>query len=108
MNSFVRSIVCLSISLLTLSAEAASETNKTITCLGAQASSAYVCVTPALTLSCPYNLLSIPDLNTAAGRTAYATLLSALATGKPLSRIDYYPNPSQGNRCDIYIVEVQP
>jgi len=86
---------------------AVSESNKTIIALGSQGNMAYVSLSPALTTSCPYNILYVADLNTAAGKATYATLLTAYTSGGALGRIDYYPNAAQGNRCDIYIVEVQ-
>ena len=89
-------------------AASATDLNKTITRLGAQSGFAYFVVSPALTIAggCSGgDIVYIADLSTAAGKSYYATLLTAYSQGKPISRVDY-GNSAPGGLCLITLLEV--
>ena len=83
------------------------DTNKTIVKIGTQAGTAYLSLSPALTIAggCLFDLVYISDLSTPSGKAFYATLLTAYSQGKPLSRVDY-ANAASGQQCFITLVEV--
>ena len=103
-------------SLVSLSANnafaaSAVDTNRTIVKIGTQNGSAYIAVSPALSIAggCLFDIVYISgtsDLTTAAGKAYYATLLTAYSQGKPISRLDY-ANASSGNQCFVSLIEVQ-
>ena len=109
MKKLISIAASLLISLLASPAFAASATdnNKTIVKIGAQFGSAYIAFSPALTIAggCLFDIVYIADLSTAAGKSYYATLLTAYSQGKPISRVDY-GNTSTGGQCFVTLVEV--
>ena len=92
-------------------AVSAVDTNRTIVKIGTQNGSAYIAVSPALSIAggCLFDIVYISgasDLTSAAGKAYYATLLTAYSQGKPISRLDYF-NASSGNQCFVSLIEVQ-
>ena len=88
---------------------AATDTNKAITRIGTQIGTAYIALSPQLTIGasqfCLGDLIYIPDLSTAVNKAYYATLLTAYSQGKPLSRVDYYNN-GFNTQCYLTLIEV--
>ena len=98
----------ISLSVNSVFAASATDLNKTIVKLGAQSGFAYILVSPALTIAggCQGgDIVYISDLSTAAGKSYYATLLTAYSQGKPISRVDY-ANSAAGGVCLISLLEV--
>lgn len=92
-------------------AVSAVDTTRTIVKIGTQNGSAYIAVSPALSITggCLFDIVYISgasDLTTAAGKAYYATLLTAYSQGKPISRLDYF-NASSGGQCFVSLIEVQ-
>lgn len=89
-------------------AVSATDLNRTIVKLGAQSGFAYIQVTPALSIAggCQGgDFVYVADLSTAAGKSYYATLLTAYSQGKPISRVDY-ANSAAGGVCIMSLLEV--
>lgn len=109
MKKLISVAAALLISLLASPAFAANaiDNNKTIVKIGAQFGSAYIAFSPALTIAggCLFDIVYIADLSTAAGKSYYATLLTAYSQGKPISRVDY-GNAGTGQQCFVTLVEV--
>ena len=84
------------------------DNNRTIVKIGAQFGSAYIAFSPALSIAggCLFDIVYIQDLSTAAGKSYYATLLTAYSQGKPVARVDY-ANSTAGGQCFMTLVEVQ-
>ena len=110
MKKLISIAAAMLISLFGSQAFAASGTdlNRTIVKIGAQFGSAYIAFSPALSIvgGCLFDIVYIQDLSTAAGKSYYATLLTAYSQGKPVSRVDY-SNSSTGGQCFMTLVEVQ-
>jgi hypothetical protein len=106
MKKLIALVLCI---LASLSASAATETNKTINAMGVQIGSAnsiaYVYVSPALAVNCLYGILYIQDLSTPGGTALLSMLQKAYSLSKPLSRIDYAQDSSSG-MCFINLIEV--
>lgn len=83
---------------------AASDSNKTVQSAGVQSPNAYFRVNEALSVSCSFNVLYIGDLSAPGARAMYATVLSAQATGRPLTTIAYNVAPT--GECTVTQVEV--
>ena len=102
--------VALLVSLSAASAFAATDFNKTIVKIGAQGTVAYIQLSPALTIgpagTCQFDIIYVADTTTASGKAYYATLLTAYAQGKPLSRVDYVNVGDPGTVCNMTLVEV--
>ncbi len=95
-------ITCLMISF---SAAATTDRNMTIGTTGVQGGSAYITLSPALSGTCLYSVLYLANIETSAGaRAMFATLLTAISSGKPLARVDYAPDAS--GLCFISLLEV--
>lgn len=89
------------------SAFATSESSKTIQQVGVQSNGpGYVIFNEPLTVGCSYTLVYLPDLSTSSGKAMLAALLSAQASGKGVSRIDY--TQAADSTCTATIVSVGP
>lgn len=105
MKRFLKMLAVMSLALPAVSmAATVTDTNRTISKIGAQGNVAYIYVTPATTTTCLYGVLYIADTSTSSGKALYATLLSAQSQDKPLTRIDY---AVQGDgTCNISLLEM--
>lgn len=54
------------------------------------------------TATCPYGVVYI-DLTNEAGRVKMAIAITAKASGRPISRLDYV---NDGSRCWVYLLEI--
>lgn len=96
-----RGLACISALALPVPACATTQSNMALVHLGAQGNLAYVNFTTILTDTCSWGNLYM-DLATDAGRAAYSMLLTARASGKALSRVDYH---SSAGTCFVDLVE---
>lgn len=106
----MKKLITLAVSLLiSFSANATSDLNRSITSIGVQGVMAYLVLNPAPTnASCAYGLVYLngsSDLSTSSGKALYATLLSAYSQGKVLERVDYAPDATVG-MCVISLIQV--
>lgn len=87
----MKKLMALVASLLLFSSSAwsVSDTNRTIATFGTQNGVAFVTLSPAQSGTCLYNVLYLNGLDTTAGKTMYAALLTAVSADKTLTRIDY-------------------
>ncbi len=106
MKKLIAFVVCI---LVSFSASAVTETNKTINAMGVQIGGgnaiAYVYVSPAPTVNCLFGILHIQDLSTPGGTALLSMLQKAYSLSKPLSRIDYAQDSTTG-MCFISLIEV--
>jgi len=106
MKKLIAFVLCV---LVSFSASAATETNKTVNAMGVQIGSgnsiAYVYVSPAPALSCLGGILYIADLSTPGGTALLSMLQKAFALSKPLSRVDYFQDSAAG-LCVVTLIEV--
>lgn len=79
----------LSFLLISASANAVTDTGRTVATFGTQAGIAFITVSPVQSGTCLYNVLYLSGLDTTAGKTMYAALLTAVSADKTLTRIDY-------------------
>lgn len=102
-------LTALLLTLISTSAFAITDDyNKTVDRLGTQGAStgaAYFSVKEGLSLDCPYGVVYV-DITTYFGRTAFASLLAAKSSGRPLSWIQYPPT-GVGGVCMLAVVEVK-
>lgn len=89
--------------LLSSSAWAATDTGRTIATFGTQNGVAFLTLSPVQSGTCLYNVLYLTGLDTTAGKTMYAALLTAVSADKTLSRIDYAAG-SDGT-CSVSLVQ---
>lgn len=102
MKKLVAFITCLMISF---SAAATTDRNMTVVTTGVQGGSSYITLSPALSGTCLYGVLYLSNMETSPfARAMYATLLTAVSSGKPLARVDYAPDAS--GVCFISLLEV--
>ena len=110
MKKLIAAVFASVVALSASSAFAATDFNKTITKIGAQNGVAYISVSPALTIgaagTCQFDIVYVADISTPAGKSYFATLLTAYSQGKPLSRIDYFNVGAAGTTCNLNLVEV--
>lgn len=104
MKAMRKVIVALTTTLLAGQALAVSDSNKTVQSAGVQSPNAYFRVNEALSANCNFNVIYIGDLSTPGARAMYATVLSAQATGKPLTTVAY--NVASTGECTATQVEV--
>jgi hypothetical protein len=107
MKTWIAFVLCL---LASFSASAVTETNKTIVSMGVQdtgfgVSQAYVILSPAPTTNCLYGIAYIRDLSTAGGTALLSMLQKGYSLSKPLSRIDYSLDSTNG-QCFISLIEL--
>jgi propanediol dehydratase small subunit len=79
------------------------ETNKTIDRIGVSGNLAYFTTIEGLAVPCASAAMQI-DLGTPAGRALYATVLTAKATNRKLSRIDFSVDAGTG-ACIVTLAE---
>ena len=110
MKKLIAVVISFLVSLSASSVFAATDFNKTIVKIGAQNGVAYISVSPALTIgasgTCAFDIIYVADISTPAGKSYFATLLTAYSQGKPLSRIDYFNVGAAGTICVLNLVEV--
>lgn len=82
------------------------DTNKTINRVGVQFNSVYFGVTEGFGTDCLFENVYV-DGATEQGKLSYSLLLTAQASGKKLSRIDYH-QPAPGEACTLHLVEISP
>ena len=111
MKTWIAFVLCF---LASFSANAVTETNKTIVSMGVQdtasggasgVAQAYVILSPALATNCLYGIVYIKDVSTAGGTALLSMLQRAYSLSKPLSRVDYSQD-SAGGQCFISLIEV--
>ena len=106
MKKLIAFVLCI---LVSFSASAVTETNKTISAMGVQIgggnSIAYVYLSPAPATNCLFGLVYIQDLSTPGGTALLSMLQRAYSLSKPLSRIDYAQDSVSGF-CYISLIEV--
>ena len=115
MKIWIASALCF---LASFSANAVTETNKTILSMGVQdtvvsgapglppaVTQAYAILSPPPTGNCLYNVVYIRDLSTAGGTALLSMLQAAYTQSKPLSRIDYDRNSTTGV-CSVNLIEL--
>lgn len=100
-----RLITVLLIAATAADASATTDLTKTVDKLGVQGANAYFSTVEGLSLSCEWGDVYITDITSDFGKTAYATLLTAKATGRKLSRIDYVQNSD--TTCSLQLVEIE-
>jgi len=85
-------------------AMAVTDSNVTITDVGAQmGSGGFIKVSPAASGNCLYNTIYI-DTSTDAGRSILAIALTARASARPISRIDY--TVASGGTCNATLIQL--
>jgi len=87
--NFRKFLFALCITELSTFAQAYTDLNKSITSIGVQYNNAYITVSPQTSRNCLFNVLYIPGLDKASGKSLYAIALSAYASGIQIQRIDY-------------------
>ena len=97
-------IMCVgAIALLASAASAATDTDRAIAHVGAQdTANGYISFTIPTSTTCPYNNLYI-DLTSDAGKSYFALAMTAWATGRHISRIDY---TLTGGVCHVQLLEL--
>jgi len=99
-KTFHTILLTLLILLTSMTAQAITETDKSIASIGVGTSidpllGANIKPAEPLSSDCLYGLLYF-DINSASGKAMYSTLLMAVAGAKKLSRIDYFQNKHTG------------
>jgi hypothetical protein len=82
---------------------ATSEYNKAISHVGAQGTNGYVIFAAPPTAGCNWGNVYL-NITTDSGRAYYALLLSAYASNRPISRIDY--TRAADGTCTVDLVEM--
>ncbi len=80
------------------------DTNKTIRRVGVQFNSVYFGVVEGFTNDCLFQNIYV-DGATEQGKLSYSMLLAAHASGRKLSRIDYY-QAAPGEACTLALLEI--
>lgn len=91
------------IAVISSSAMATSEYNKSIAHVGTQGSTAYVIFTVAPSAGCNYSDIYL-DLTTDAGKASYSLLITAYSSSRPISRVDY--TKATDGTCTLDLVEM--
>jgi len=106
MKKLIAFVLC---TLVSFSASAVTETNKTINAMGVQNAGgnqiAYAYLSPAPEVHCLYGIIYIQDLSTPGGTALLSILQKAYSLSKPLSRIDYFQDSASGV-CYFSLIEV--
>ena len=91
--------------LISASSFATTENLKSVDRLGVQGDNAYFTVKEGFSQNCKWGNIYL-NISTHFGKAAYANILSAKASGKKLSRIDYSQS-ADGEQCNLSLVEVR-
>jgi hypothetical protein len=99
----MQAIFLLTASVGSVAAWADTETNKTIDRVGVSGNLAYFTAVEGFAAACDSEAMQV-DLGTPAGRALYATVLTAKATNRKLSRIDFSVDAATG-ACVVTLAE---
>ena len=91
--------------LFSLSANAVTDNSRTITSVGAANGVNYFSVTPALSSTCLYGLVYVPDAAGAVGKNYLAVMLTALSSSSVVN-IDYAQPGGTGTQCNLNFITV--
>jgi len=89
--------------MITTPAMAASDSNVTITAVGAQGGTGYIKTSTTASNGCAFETIYI-DVSTESGRAMFAIALTARSSGRPIARIDY--TGGGGATCNATLIQL--